>query len=149
VTESETETEVVSAKEEETESKVVKEKAAGSMTLKEKHFETSIQWLTKKSASSIKTNSEGYEAPKSFTNKETGEKIQPDFSFETQSGYTSFTDIALKSESPRKLVTRWKLLSMMANAKRGKLHLLTPKGHKMFTKKLVDNHNINALIHSI
>ena len=147
-TESETETEVVIAKEE-TESKVVKEKAAGSMTLKEKHFETSIQWLTKKSASSIKTNSEGYEAPKSFTNKETGEKIQPDFSFETQSGYTSFTDIALKSESPRKLVTRWKLLSMMANAKRGKLHLLTPKGHKMFTKKLVDNHNINALIHSI
>ncbi len=119
------------------------------MTLKEKHFEISLNWLNKKSASSIKTNSEGYEAPKAYTNKETGEKIAPDFSFETPSGYTSFTDIALKSESPRSLVTRWKLLSLMASAKRGKLHLLAPKGHKMFTKKLVDNHNINAIVHSI
>lgn len=138
-----------------TETQVVKENVTQNvpvkenMTLKEKHFEISLDWISKKSATSIKTNSEGYEAPKSYTNKETGEKIHPDFSFQTQSGYTCFTEIALKSESPRKLVTRWKLLSLMANAKRGKLHLLAPKGHKMFTKKLVDNHNINAIVHSI
>ncbi|MBQ4820529.1 hypothetical protein [Aquimarina sp. MMG016] len=49
----------------------------------------------------------------------------------------------------KKLVIKWKVLSFMAGMKRGKLHLLAPKGHKAFTQRLVKQHNINAMVHSI
>jgi len=119
------------------------------MSDKQVFFDPALEWISKKSGSEIKALTEGYEPPRAFTNKETGEQIQADFSFVSMGGARSFTEIALKSEKPRDLVTRWKLLSMMAGMKRGKLYLLTPKGHKMFTKKLVDVYNINAHIHSI
>jgi hypothetical protein len=117
--------------------------------LKQIYIDKAINWISKKSTISIKAKLESYEPPKIFTNKETGEVVQADFSFVTQGGSKSYTEIALKSEMPRKLVTRWKLLSLMASLKSGKLYLLTPKGHKMFTKKLIDTYNINALIYDI
>ncbi len=116
---------------------------------KKNYLEKAIHWITKKSTTSIKAQLDGYEAPKVFRNKETGEEIQADFSFITQGGAKSYTDIALKSDSPQKLITRWKLLSMMAALKSGKLYLLTPKGHKMFAQRLVDQYNINATIYSL
>lgn len=119
------------------------------MTLKLDFSEKALKWISKKSASSIQTLAEGYDPPKIFTNKDSGEKIQPDFSFESYGGAKSYTEIALKSESPEALVTRWKLLSVMAGMSNGKLYLLAPKGHKMFTEKLVERYRINAKIHSI
>ena len=117
--------------------------------LKQSHLEQGINWISKKSTISIKAQLDGYEEPKVFRNKETGEEIQADFSFITQGGAKSYTDIAIKTDDPQKLVTRWKLLSTMASLKKGKLYLLAPKGHKMFTQKLVNDYNINATIHSL
>lgn len=116
---------------------------------KESYFDKATEWVSKKSENSFKAKIDGLDEPKVFKNKVTGEEIQADFSFQTLSGKKSYTEIALKSDSPQKLVTRWKLLSLMASMKQGKLFLLAPKGHIMFTKKLVDNYNINAIIHSL
>ena len=116
---------------------------------KQDYIDKAINWISKKQTISIKAKLDSYEPPKIFTNKNTGEEIQADFSFITQGGSKSYTEIALKSEMPRKLVTRWKLLSLMASMKSGKLYLLAPKGHKMFTKNLVDTYNINALVYGI
>lgn len=116
---------------------------------KQNYLEKAMQWISRKSTSSVKAQMEGYEEPKVFRNKTTGEEIQADFSFVTNSGYKSFTEVALKSDNPQKLVTRWKLLSFMASLKHGKLHLLAPRGHKMFTQALVDRYKINAIIHSL
>jgi len=113
------------------------------------YLEKAINWISRKSITSIKAKLEAYDPPKIFRNKHTGEEVQADFSFETRGGAKSFTDIALKSEIPQKLVTRWKLLSLMATIKRGKLHLLAPKGHKLFTQQLVDRYKINAIVHSL
>ena len=115
---------------------------------KENYFSQALDWVKGKSSSSIKACHEDYESPKTFTNSTTQEQIQADFSFISQ-GRRHYTDIALKSESPQKLVTRWKLLSMMAALKNGKLFLLTPRGHKMFAQKLVDNYKIKAVIQSL
>ena len=116
---------------------------------KKSYFDKAVEWVSKKSKDSFKASVDGYESPKVYINKNSGEEIQADFSFQTQGGIKSYTEIALKSDSPQKLVTRWKLLSLMASMKHGKLFLLAPKGHKMFTHKLVDNYNINATIHSL
>ena len=116
---------------------------------KQNYLDKAIDWISKKSTISVKAQIEGYDPPKVFTNKDTGEEVQADFSFMTHGGSKSFTEVALKSDFPQKLVTRWKLLSLMASMKHGKLHLLTPSGHKSFTKKLVDTYQINAVIHSL
>lgn len=113
------------------------------------YFDEAMSWVNRKSITSVKAKSEEYDPPKIFKNKNTGEEVQADFSFVSQGGAKSFTDIALKVEKPQKLVTRWKLLSLMAAMKRGKLYLLAPKGHKMFTQKLVDKYNIKAVVLSL
>lgn len=116
---------------------------------KQSYFDKAVKWVSKKSKNSFKAKVNGYESPKVFKNKNTGEEIQADFSFQTEGGTKSYTEIALKSDSPQKLVTRWKLLSIMASMKHGKLFLLAPNGHKMFTQKLVDKYKINATICSL
>ena len=116
---------------------------------KQNYLDKALNWVSKKSNNAFKARVNGYEAPKVFKNKNTGEEIQADFSFQTQGGTKSYTEIALKSDSPQKLVTRWKLLSLMASMKQGNLFLLAPKGHKKFTQKLVNQYNINATINSL
>lgn len=116
---------------------------------KQNYFSKAVKWVEKKSISSMRAKADGYDEPKSFLNKRTQESVQPDLSFTTKSGAKHYTDIALKSEQKQKLVTRWKLLSLMASMNSGKLHLLAPRGHKMFTKRLVDQYNINARVSSL
>ena len=116
---------------------------------KEYYFEKALSWVSNKSKTSIRGQMEGIENTQVFKNKSTGEEIQEDFSFISQWGDKSFTEIGLKTENPQKLITRWKLLSLMASIKNGKLYLLTSKGHKMFTQKLIENNKINATIHAL
>ena len=116
---------------------------------KKEYIKKALDWVNLKSTSSVKAKLDGYEDPKVFTNTTSDDVVQADISFTTHSGSKNYTDIALKQENPRKLVTRWKLLSVMASLKRGKLYLMAPKGHKMFTQRLVDRYNINAIVQSI
>lgn len=115
---------------------------------REKYLPKVIEWAQKKKIHSLKAISEGYDAPKLFTNQSTQQQVQPDLSFEIDDA-THYSDVALKCDDTRALVTRWKLLSTMANLKKGQLHLFAPKGHKIFTKKLVERHQIDARIHSL
>lgn len=119
------------------------------MKKKEKYLKKAIQWAEKKATVSLKAVGKEYEDPKIFTNKATQEEIQADLSYITHGGAKHYSDIALKTKNKKRLIMKWKVLSFMASMKRGKLHLLTPKGHKAFTEKLVDRHNINAMIHSL
>lgn len=116
---------------------------------KSQYLEKALEWANAKPVSSLKSVAENYEQPKAFKSTTSDETIQPDISYVSLHGAKHYLDIALKDENPQKLVTRWKLLSLMASMKRGKLHLLAPKGHKQFTQKLVNKYSINALIHSL
>ena len=116
---------------------------------KEKHLKKAIIWVKKKQIVSIKATAEGYDNPKIFVSKSTKEEIQPDLTFTTQSGAKHYSEVALKDDNERKLVVRWKVLSFLASMKRGKLHLLAPKGHKDFTQRIVTRHKINAIVHEL
>jgi len=116
---------------------------------KDYYFEKAIAWVEKRTIASFKANAEGYEKTKVFKNKSSETEIQADLSFITKSGAKHYTDIALKKPDVTDLVTRWKLLSLMAASKNGQLHLLAPKGHKMFTKRLIADYNLDAEIHSL
>lgn len=116
---------------------------------KKEYLSKALDWVKSKSTYTVKSQAEGYENTKTFTNKSSLETIQPDISYITNRGNKHFTEIALKSDKPQKLITRWKLLSTMASMKNGKLHLLAPRGHKMFTQRLVDKYNIRAMVYSL
>lgn len=116
---------------------------------KEEHLEKAITWVNKKSIVSMKAISEGYEDPKIFVSKSTKEEIQPDLSFITHGGAKHYSEVALKDDNEKKLVAKWKVLSFLASMKRGKLHLLAPRGHKAFTQKMVNLHQINAVVHTL
>jgi hypothetical protein len=116
---------------------------------KEKHMEEAVTWVNKRSIVSMKAISEGYEDPKIFVSKSTKEEIQPDMSFITHSGAKHYSEVALKDDNEKKLVTKWKVLSFLASMKRGKLHLLAPRGHRTFAQKMVNIHKINAVIHTL
>jgi hypothetical protein len=116
---------------------------------KSNFMEKAINWSKKKSIEQIRANHDGFEQTNPFKNKDTEEEIYPDISFVTSSGAKHYTEVALKQDAYEKLVTRWKLLGTIASYKRGKLHLLAPKGHKMFTQRLVDQYKINAMVYSL
>jgi hypothetical protein len=116
---------------------------------KEVYLGKAIAWAEKKDAVSLKSISKGYEDPKIYTSKTTQEEIQADVSFVTHGGVKHYSVVALKNENPKKSVAKWKVLSFFASMKKGKLHLLAPNGHKAYIKKLVNNHDINAIIHPL
>lgn len=116
---------------------------------KESYIAGAVDWATKKGIGIPKVNFDGYEKPKSYHNSSTDVEVCPDLSFMSMGGAKNYSEIALKQDDEDALITRWKLLSTMANLKRGKLFLLAPRGHKMFTHRLIDAHNINAVIRSI
>ena len=118
---------------------------------KETHLEKAMQWVSKRNTLSIKSrfSNDDYDATQVFVSKNSDKTIQPDISFVSSEGTRSYLEIAIKTEDAESLVTRWKLLSTMASIKRGKLYILTPRGHKVFTQKLVEQHNIKASIYSI
>ncbi|KZS38859.1 hypothetical protein AWE51_14860 [Aquimarina aggregata] len=116
---------------------------------KKKYIFKALSWVEKRPTTIVKSIAEGYENPKTFTSKSTNEKIQADLAFTTYGGAKHYSIIALKNNNIKKLVVKWKVLSFMAGIKRGKLHLLAPKGHKAFTKRLIERHNINAVVYTI
>lgn len=118
-------------------------------TEKNQYLNQAIEWASRKTTGVIRSIHEDYEDPKIFRSKNSDMMVQPDISFRLIDGRKHFTDISLKTEKPQKLVTRWKLLSTMATLSRGKLYLLAPRGHKIFTTRLVDRYNINATVQTI
>lgn len=66
-----------------------------------------------------------------------------------KTGGKSYIEVALKTDMVHDMVSKWKLLSLLAARKGGKLYLLTPRGHKRFAEELVKDYNVNAEIKSI
>lgn len=116
---------------------------------KEKYITKAIDWAKGRIAQTIRVQSDGYDEPKSFVNQTKDKVIVPDLTYTTKTGNKHYSEIALKTEAAQDLVTKWKFLSQLAKMKSGKLHLLAPKGHLMFTRNLVKKYNISAQVHSI
>ncbi|MDX1683660.1 MAG: hypothetical protein R3275_00405 [Saprospiraceae bacterium] len=116
---------------------------------KDKYIDKAIEWAKSRIAQTIRVNSEGYDEPKSFVNQTKDKVVMPDLTYTTRGGSKHYSEIALKTDKAQDLVTKWKFLSQLAQMKSGKLHLLAPKGHLMFTRNLVKKYNIEAQVHSL
>ena len=120
------------------------------MAIKQSYRDNAIKWASLKAADDLRiVDHEEYEDPKSFRNRTTDEIVQPFITFVTRRGEKHYSEIILKSETDSDVISKYKFLSFLAVHKEGKLHLLAPKGHLMFAKKLTEENKIEAEIHSI
>lgn len=110
-------------------------------------FEVAINWAKKRGFKKIKANFENYDTPSSFKRGE-DDVVIPDLTGYQASG-KSYVEIACKTDDLQNLISKWKLLSTMAQVKGGKLYLLAPRGHKAFTENIVKDYNLEARIISI
>ena len=116
---------------------------------KQKLFDAAVQWAKRKGFTSLRANTEGYEAPGSYRRMGSSEEeVQPDMTGK-KLGAKSYIEISLKTEQISTQISKFKLLSTLAAAKGGKLFILSPRGHKAFNEKLVKDHNLPATVVNI
>ena len=116
--------------------------------MENEYFEKAIDWAKKRGFSNIKANHEDYELPKHFSKSGVDEVVVPDITG-LKTGGKSYIEISIKTDMVHDMVSKWKLLSLLAARNGGKLFLLAPRGHKRFTEELVKDHNLMAEIKSI
>ena len=100
--------------------------------------------VKKKGFENIRANAEGYETPaKIRRSKDSDEYFIPDVTGEVN-GRKSYFELGMKVANERDLVTKWRLLSSLANYKHGKLYLAVPRGHMAFTNRILADYPIQA-----
>lgn len=104
-------------------------------------LEKSIQHLEARGFSNIKADMEGFETPKSYTKKSTGNPVTPDITA-TKNGRKYLFDISLKSEKPTMLKSKWVFLDTLSRMKSSRFRIITFRGHYKFTNTLLQELNL-------
>ena len=107
-------------------------------------FDKAISYVKSKGYDKIRANAEGYDAPSNFRRDDDGGEIMAPDITAVKSKRKSYFEIALKDDELDHSISKWKLISAVANAQNGKLFLLAPHGHKAFAVRTVERHDINA-----
>lgn len=107
------------------------------------------KWANNKGFRNIKANTEGFETPRSFMKKNSEEEdnaVIPDITATSFGSKYYFEIVTKPSQNKRKqnLISKWKLLSLLAERKGGKLYLFAPHGNKSFTQNIMDKYKIKA-----
>lgn len=104
-----------------------------------------VSWAEKKGFTEIKATIEGYDSPSSFFNKDGVNDITPDVTGVSMYA-RHFLEVAMKADTERNDVTKWKLLGEIAAIKGGKLYLMVPRGHLRYITDLVSRYQLQAEI---
>jgi hypothetical protein len=110
-----------------------------------KLIKKAVEWAKKKGFKKLKANCEDFEKPVQYQNASKDEVFVPDVTGVQRVG-KSYIEVALKEDNIRKIVTKWKLLSTLANMKGGQFILLAPRGHKSFAEKIVQKYQLSAQV---
>ena len=104
-------------------------------------LERSVEHLQSRGFDNIKADMEGYESPKSYIKKSTGNPVTPDITA-TKNGQKYFFDISLKSEKPVMLKSKWLFLDTLSRMKSNRFRIITFRGHYKFTDTLLEELNL-------
>ncbi len=106
-------------------------------------LEQSVQHLQARGFNNIKVDMEGYESPKSYIKKSTGNAVTPDITA-TKNGMKYVFDISLKSDRPTLLKSKWLFLDTLSRLKSNRFRILTFRGHYKFTETLLRELNLGS-----
>ena len=104
-------------------------------------LEKSISHLQARGFNDIKADLEGYESPKSYVRKASGNVVTPDI-VATKNGRKYFFDISLKSDKPRLLKSKWVFLDTLSRMNSNRFRIITTRGHYKFTDTMLQDINL-------
>ena len=102
-------------------------------------------WVARNGYSEVKANIEGYETPSGLSFKDTEDKLVPDITA-VKRGARWYIEVVRKDADPEKIVSKWKLLSIVGKNKGGGLILIAPAGSFAFAERLTKKHDIQVQI---
>lgn len=102
-------------------------------------------WAESHGFDDIKANlpDDDFETPIGYERQQDNEAFIPDVTGKVLSEKFYF-EVILKTNKTRRLVSKLKLMSVLAERRGGKLYMMTPRGHYQFVKDLMDDNQINA-----
>ncbi|MDX1476464.1 MAG: hypothetical protein R3301_02120 [Saprospiraceae bacterium] len=115
------------------------------MEKKKRLINKAVDWIRGRGFRKIRANVEDFETPTHYSAAAKDDVFVPDVTA-VRRGKKSYVEIALKSGNIRRTISKWKLLSTLANRKGGKLFLLAPRGHKAFAERIVKTHHLRAQV---
>lgn len=105
-------------------------------------LEKAISHLEARGFKDIKADLDGYESPKSYVRKASGNVVTPDI-VATKNGRKYFFDISLKSEKPRLLKSKWVFLDTLSRMNSNRFRIITTRGHYKFTDTMLQDINLS------
>ena len=115
---------------------------------KKDYIEKAIEYAKSKGFKDFKASLDEFDDPKSFTKVSSDKEILPDFTARRR-GKKHYFDVALKTDDIQPLITKWKLLSQLAELKNSKLILFAPRGHKAFAERLTRLYKVPATVEAL
>ncbi|MFW5700913.1 MAG: hypothetical protein ACOCWM_04410 [Cyclobacteriaceae bacterium] len=102
--------------------------------------------IINKGFKNIRADYKDYEKPAKLKLKGSDQEVIPDFTAKEEDGKYYFEIVRKAKRDKKAVVHKWTLLSTLANLRNGKFILLVPHGTLTYTRKLVEEHNIDAEI---
>jgi hypothetical protein len=112
---------------------------------KEAYIQQVADWARIRGYTDIKANAEGYAKPGGYGRQQDGESFIPDVTGQ-QFNQKTYFEIVLKTSDTNYLIAKLKLLYQLTQLNGGQLYLMTPKGHSVFAKTIVNTCRITAEI---
>ncbi|WP_289044216.1 hypothetical protein [uncultured Olleya sp.] len=114
-------------------------------TTHEDILQQSINHLEFLGFENIKADLIGYEQPKTFIKKENNLVMTPDITAYKRTKKYYF-ELGLKSEKPKLLKSKWRLLDVFTRMKDHKFKIISTKGHYSFANTIIKELNLDKTL---
>jgi len=104
-------------------------------------IEKSVRHLEARGFDKIRVDLEGYDKPKSFLSKKSGNTVTPDIVAD-KGGKKYFFEISLKTDKPQLLKSKWLFLDAYSKLRSDGFRIITTKGHYKFTENMLQDINL-------
>ena len=105
-----------------------------------------VDILKGKGFKNIKADYEDFEKPSKLVKKGSGKELRPDLTAKLHDGKCYFEIVRKAKRDKKEVIDKWTLLSALAQHKNGTFFLLVPHGKLSYTRKILNENNIEAEI---
>ncbi|WP_338877057.1 hypothetical protein WBJ53_15485 [Spirosoma sp. SC4-14] len=113
---------------------------------KQTYFPEVINWAQEHGFDEIRANlpdNNTYETPIRYERVQDDVAFTPDVTGKSFSN-KSYFEVILKTDKIQRLLSKLKLISLLASRQKGKLYLMVPKGHFQFARNMCRTHRLRA-----
>lgn len=109
----------------------------------QEHIEQAVNYVKNLGFDEIKARFGDFEEPASLKMKGSDVEFTPDITA-MKYGAKYYFEIADRTEAPSEVVSKWQLLSTLAQMKNGEFKVFVPYGSMKYTNDILKNKNITA-----